>query len=488
MSCLGLARAVALAVTGIVVGLAGCTSDPGPPAPASFCTAATSTKCKEPSSCDTAIVAGCSTLDKALSASTLKAAQDCLESGVCGAESCLGRAQKSAAPSKAHRELAESYCTFCAPDVEDCEGQFYAKKGRLPGILVLPYGEAVAQAVNDECTGDRDACRSGFATCATETIARVVGETLDEELADCITSAFRHDEGETGPGGGPQITTCTPANCAGCCRDDKCEEGTSENACGEGAAACETCSGAQRCTAGKCKEPCGPNNCKGCCDGDTCVAGTATEKCGGEGAACTSCTTQGASFVCSNRTCIDGSCQATCVNGCCTAAGCQPGTSASACGTGGEACIDCGYGRTCGPAKACAIDPNALWDFYVSFADVPDTDKSGASWDVTNGAPDPYLVAYSSLGSAFHTGETSVQNDSTVPFWAEVPLKGITAAELMNDLSFEIWDSDVDFDDLIGGCTLPITPAVFDGSLQSHVCPANASTVSVELWYRIRQP
>ncbi len=482
-----MARAVALVVASTVIALAGCTSDPEP-RPATFCGASAAAKCKEPSSCDDAIAAGCAGLDKVVSASTLKAAQDCVESGVCGAASCLSRAQKSAAPTKAHRELAESFCTFCAADVEDCEGQFYARKGRLPGALVLPYGEEVARAVNDECTSDRDVCRSSFATCATETIARVAGETLDAELAECVVSGFRHDEGGSVPGGGPEVTTCTPANCAGCCRDDKCEEGTSKSACGEGAAACETCSAVQMCTAGRCKEPCGPNNCKGCCDGDTCLDGNATDKCGAEGAACGSCTTEGASFVCSNRTCIDASCQATCVNGCCTTEGCQPGTTASACGTGGEACIDCGYGRTCGAARSCAIDPNALWDFYVSFASVPDKDKNGASWDITNGAPDPYLVAYSSLGGVSHTGETSVQNDTTVPFWAEVPLKGIKAAELMNNLSFEIWDSDVDFDDLIGGCKLPVTPSLFDGSLQSYVCPASGSTVSVELFYRIRRP
>ena len=378
---------------------------------------------------------------------------------------------------------------FCAPDVADCETQFFAKKGRLPGSLVLPYGEAVAAAVNDECTADRDTCRSSFATCANDTIARVVGEILDADLADCVVAAFQGDEGGTsGPGGGPQVTTCTPANCPGCCRDDKCEDGESESACGAGAAACETCGGAQKCTAGKCKEPCGPNNCGGCCDGDTCQPGTVTEHCGGRGAACAACTAEGASFVCSNQTCIDGSCQATCVNGCCTASGCQPGTAAGACGTGGEACIDCGYGRRCDGAKSCAIDPNALWDFYVSFADVPDKNKAGGSWDISNGAADPYLVAYSSLGASSHTGETTVQNDTHLPFWAEVPLKGITAAELLNNLSFEIWDSDFDFDDLIGGCKLPLTPAIFDGSLQSYVCPATTSTVSVELFYRIRKP
>jgi C2 domain len=478
-------------VAAAVVGLGtACTSE-APSGPATYCSAAkaASTKCAEPSSCDEVLTTSCTSLESVLTASTLKAAQDCLESGICGVAACLTRARKAATPSDAHRDLAESYCKFCAPDITDCESQFYAKKGKLPGGLVLPYGEAVATAVNDECTSDRDACRSKFATCATETIARIVGETLDAELADCVVGGFASDDdGSTGPNGGAEVSTCTPANCAGCCRDDRCEEGTSESACGEGGGACETCNTVQKCAAGTCKEPCGPNNCKGCCDGDTCLPGNATDTCGGEGGACTSCTTQGASFVCSNHQCIDGSCQATCVNGCCTADGCQPGTAANACGTGGEACIDCGYGRTCGSAKACAIDPNATWDFYVSFADIPDVNKSGGSWDVLNGAADPYLVAYSSLGASSHTGQTSVQSNTHIPFWAEVPLKGIKAAELLNNLSFEIWDEDVDYDDLIGGCSLPLTPAIFDGSLQSHVCPATASTVSVELWYRIRQP
>lgn len=489
MSRLALARASALAAVGMIVGVA-CTSDPEP-GPPSFCGAAraASATCKEPTDCDRALTTGCASLDKALSPAALTAAQDCLESGICGPASCLGRAQRAGAPSKEHRELAASYCTFCAPDVEDCEDRFYARKSKLPGALVLPYSGAVAAAVNEDCTADRDGCRSGFATCAAETVARVVAETLEPGLADCVVGAIRHEEGgATGPGGGPVVATCTPANCDGCCRDDKCESGTIEASCGEGAAACETCSGAQRCTAGRCKEPCGPNTCQGCCDGDTCLPGNATEKCGGEGGACGSCADEGASFVCSNQTCIDGSCRATCVNGCCTAAGCQPGNAASACGTGGEACIDCGYGRTCSAAKTCAIDPNALWDFYVSFAVIPDKNASGGSWDVLGGAPDPYLIAYSSLGASSHTGQTTVQTDTTVPFWAEVPLKGIRAAELLNNLSFELWDDDYDFDDFIGGCKIPLTPAVFDGSLQTHVCPATTSTVSVELWFRIQKP
>lgn len=482
---LGKGHVPTLALVGILIG--SCTSAP-PAQPATFCSVARSSNCDEPSSCDTMIAASCGELADVLSASTLTAAQHCLESGVCGTANCLSQAQKSATRSKAHRDLATSFCSSCAPDVEECGTRFYGKKSGLPGALVLPYSENLVQSVNAACTADSERCRASFATCATETIARALRATFDPALADCVVRAFRYDESVAGPGGGPQISTCNPTNCSGCCRDDTCEEGTSESGCGKDGAACETCSGAQRCLSGTCKEPCGPSNCIGCCDGDTCMSGSATDKCGGAGGACTSCTTLGASFVCSNQTCIDGSCRETCIDGCCSAAGCQPGSGNGACGAGGEACIDCGYGRACGSAKACAIDPKARWDFYVSFAVLPDKDKSGASWDITNGAPDPYLVAYSSLSGMSHTGQTKVQTDTTMPVWAEVPLKAVTAAELMNNLSFEIWDSDIDFDDLIGGCTLPITAAVFDGALQSHTCPPTASNVPVELFYRIRRP
>ncbi len=294
---------------------------------------------------------------------------------------------------------------------------------------------------------------------------------------------FGNDSSEVpvGPDGKPQVVTCTPANCDGCCRDDKCEKGDTTAACGVDAKACEICSPTASCTSGTCKEPCGPDTCQGCCAGNTCVDGTAKDKCGEQGAACAACAGQ---FVCSNHTCIDGSCQATCTNGCCSATGCQPGTTAKACGTGGEGCIDCGVGRTCS-ARACQLDRTSLWDVYISFAVVPDKNSGGTAWDVLAGAPDPYLYVFTSEGTSVHSGKTTVLTDSTFPFWAETPLKGVKASELLANTSIDIWDSDVDFDDYMGGCNLPLTPALFDGSLQSHVCPASASTVEVKVYYRI---
>ena len=65
-------------------------------------------------------------------------------------------------------------------------------------------------------------------------------------------------------------------------------------------------------------------------------------------------------------------------------------------------------------------------------------------------------------------------NDTTLPFWAETPVKGVKASELLANTSIEIWDYDtLDPNDYIGGCALPLTPAVFDGSLQNYVVPGD---------------
>jgi hypothetical protein len=476
--------ALGVLVSVALVALPGCSSDPAPAGAGDFCAVskASNAKCTEPNACDTQIGDDCALLDKALSESTVSAAKDCLESGICGVASCMSRAQKGATPTAAHKKLAENFCTFCAPNLADCTATFYKRGSKSAGLAVLPYGEAVVKAVDDACTGN-DGCQAQFTTCAASVIQEKVSELLDAATADCVVAGFGSDQGEVplGPDGKPAAVTCTPANCTGCCRDDKCETGDAQTACGAGAKACEICASTSNCTGGVCKEPCGPNTCQGCCEGDTCVQGSTNDKCGEKGAACGKC--EGA-LVCSNHTCIDGSCKATCTNGCCSATGCKPGNVASACGTGGEGCIDCGVGRTC-TAASCQLDRTSLWDIYISFAVVPDKDKNGAAWDVLAGAPDPYLKVFTSEGASVHSGQTTVLTDSTVPFWAETPVKGVKASELLANTSVEIWDSDLDFDDFIGGCKLPLTAAIFDGSLQNTTCAATPSSVEVTVYYRI---
>lgn len=480
-----MARSVAASFCALVVVLAACSSSSSGGAPdTTFCSAATVAQktCKEPTDCDSTLTEGCAKLDAVVSGSAMTVARDCLESGICGAVSCLSRSPKSAVPGAAHKKLAEDFCSSCAPDIADCRTTFYQRGKKLPGLTVLAYGDAVIEAIDAECTG-RSGCQATFTQCVGDVTTRIAGEKLDAAVAGCVLGSLRGDTLETtGPGGPAEVARCTTANCTGCCRDDRCEQGATTSTCGANGAGCQICSGKQACVAGRCKEPCSPNNCAGCCDGDTCAAGTGTAQCGSAGEKCAACT---GSFVCSNGQCIDSSCQATCTNGCCSAAGCQLGTSASACGTGGEACVDCGFGRSC-TSGACVIDPNALWDFYVSFAVLPEKSKLGYNWDALAGLPDAYLVAFSSEGMSSHSGKTSTIADSFYPMWMETPLKGVKASELLNNLSFEIWDEDMlDIDDLIGGCELPVTAAIFDGSLQDYTCAPTTRSNSVQLYYRI---
>jgi hypothetical protein len=469
--------------------LSACKSDPPAEAPKDFCgvARASSTTCKEPSMCDTEIAAACAALPKALSESAVGAAKDCLESGICGVAACVTRSRNGATTGAAHEKLADDFCRSCAPNVPDCNDTFYKRGSKSAGLIMLPYADPIVSAVDDACTGQAG-CQAKFTTCATDVITRSVGQQLDSTTADCVVSGFRShvDEAPIGPDGKPQVVTCTPASCTGCCREDKCEKGDNATACGTGGRACEICSATSKCTAGACKEPCGPNTCAGCCAGDDCIrTGTDKTQCGEKGGKCADCGSMFAGAgVCSNHSCIDGSCQATCTNGCCSAAGCQPGNTLSACGTGGEGCVDCGVGRTC-TAATCQLDRTSLWDVYISFAVVPDKNKNGESWDPLGGAPDPYCKVFTSEGTSVHSGQTSVVTDSTVPFWAETPVKGVKASELLANTSIEIWDSDLYFDDYMGGCALPLTPAIFDGSLQSQVCPATASGVEVKIYFRI---
>lgn len=466
-----------------VVLLPGCSSDP-PKSDPSFCAAsrAATKGCQEPSACDEILTASCGQLGEVLTSASLDAARDCLQSGVCGPASCVSRSARSATPSNSHMTLAANFCQFCAPDLANCEADFYGRASRLPGQLVLPYAPSVARAVDEACTTGAG-CRATFSTCAIDTIAATVGSAVPADVAECVLQAFTVDEGESsGPGGGAAVATCTPDNCAGCCRDDVCQAGESPNACGTGGVACEVCSGQAACTPDGCKEPCTPDNCKGCCDGDTCLAGTDDGACGAGGAACSACE---GSRVCADNTCIDASCQANCASGCCSASGCEPGTTATACGSGAGACVACGTGRTC-TNHACVLSPTSLWDFYVSFAVIPEKSRSNNPWDAFGGLPDVFLTAISSEGTTSHSGTTSTKDDTLYPFWAETPLTGIKASELLSNLAFEVTDYDVtDPNDYIGGCKIPLTAEQFDGSLQNFTCPLGTRGVVAELYYRI---
>lgn len=477
----------------LVAAVGGCSSSESTGTEAStFCgasRAAVSSCASSTTDCDTTLTNQCGKLDAVLNRTLLESSRDCLESGICGASSCLTRGQSTMRALTAHTTLANDYCSSCAPGNTGCAAQFYARRGNAPGAVVLPYSESVAAAVDQACTRSTD-CAATFATCAADTIATTVAQGLSADVASCTAAAFQRDGEDPGnsPDGGPTAALCTAANCDGCCRNDVCEKGDTVEGCGVGAVACATCSGAQSCTAGACREPCGPDNCPGCCSADgVCLDGTADATCGQAGEACAKCSDKGSSYRCSDQQqCVDTSCAATCLTGCCDTTGCRPGTAASGCGNGGKACVNCGAGNACNPtSRTCFLDPDSTWDVVIVSASLPDTNMSGGSWDSFSGLPDPYVIVYSG-GS---TAQTPVLNDTTSPTWNATTLKGIKASQLKSSFSFNVWDSDygfgVDPDDSMGGCTIAIGDADFGNKLRSKTCAATASQKQLSIIFKI---
>ncbi|MGI9255141.1 MAG: hypothetical protein ACR2J8_15470 [Thermomicrobiales bacterium] len=153
--------------------------------------------------------------------------------------------------------------------------------------------------------------------------------------------------------GGPASPSCGPASCAaGCCDGNTCvaRSNQSKNRCGTGGAACASCTGSNTCVNGICTPPCNASTCAtGCCLGDTCLsfANQTEQYCGTGGAACDSCNTGDScnsgvcSYVCNSATCPDGCCNG---NSCVELAD----TSDAQCGTSGTACEDCtSYNYSC---------------------------------------------------------------------------------------------------------------------------------------------
>lgn len=95
-----------------------------------------------------------------------------------------------------------------------------------------------------------------------------------------------------------QLPTCGPATCPnGCCSGNTCVVGTQDNACGAtGGGACTDCTASnQVCQGRQCITQCGPSNCAGCCRANnTCdPLGNSNNACGQGGAACANCTASG---------------------------------------------------------------------------------------------------------------------------------------------------------------------------------------------------
>ena len=476
----------------IVVGLIACSTDSETAVTpeGGFCTALTGAygRCAGASSCADSLGADCTKLAALLNPSVLTEATSCIQASTCGSDplACVGKSLTALTPSAAQTKLATDFCESCASVGGDaCQTAFFGS-GKVPGlgVALLPFGDSPVAAIGEACTSNalgKVACQAAFSSCVGLNASKALSQTITVDSAKCLLTGIKDGLAGGGGGGGDGGgggEGCT--DCAGCCQDGVCQPGTDVAACGAAGGSCEACASGASCTENKCVTPCGSDNCTGCCDsGGTCqtTAGDASA-CGANGAACAVCT--GTKSKCESGQCIDPGCKASCATGCCTAAGCQPGGLVAACGTGGNACVDCGAGRTCG-AGVCALEVAAKWDFVLVGATLPNANGSGGSWDGFSGLPDVYATATS--GAA--TGATTFVADTLTPVWNTPVLLGLTATQLKTEVKLDLSDDDVAFDDHVGLCTVKLVDADFDGTLRTATCPKAGTDVAFTVRYRL---
>lgn len=113
--------------------------------------------------------------------------------------------------------------------------------------------------------------------------------------------------------------------------------------------------------------------------------------------------------------------------------------------------------------------PSQRWALSIIQAQVPDTKPDGLPWDAEGAyvAPDPFIRVRVGAPDA-QVKVTSTQVDTFLPQWQADPGVFVAAStEFANYVSFEMWDSDIVFNDLIGRCETTIEASAFDG--QPHV-------------------
>lgn len=480
-------------VMGTVVACATADVEEGAPsAQAGFCDALASSysKCTGSSgpsaSCAASLGTDCAKLAGILSAPVLDAATSCVQQTACGSDplGCLGKAVGSAKTTAAQTKLATDYCDSCSVvGGEACKTAFFGTAS-VPGLAfaLLPFGDGLLDAIDADCTSSKlgkTACQSAFSTCLSATTTKFLATSISVDSAKCLIDGIKDGVSNVGTdGGGPATNTCS-ADCAGCCTDGVCKKGDDALACGTGGGACESCQGDATCTGGKCAATaCGPDNCAGCCDADgTCNVTATKAACGKGGGACTACA---GTKTCENGACIDPSCKATCTAGCCSGSGCQAGNTTAACGSGGNACSACGGGQTCTAGK-CTLSGTATFDFQAVSATLPAKKLNGSDWDAFGGLPDPFVKATS--GSII--GASQSRPDTLAPVWNATLLTSLPANGLKSSLRVDVSDSDVTFDDVVGGCAITLNGSEFDGALHTVSCPATATSVAFTLSYRL---
>lgn len=159
--------------------------------------------CDAATPCDQALVDDCASVAAILSDPMLEAAADCIEAGG-SPGSCLASATGSLSATDAHRGFATKFCADCLLGVPGCEDAFFSGTGdtQLAGLLILPFGDEVANQITAECTSDLT-CAATLVNCAQGVIAQ---QAIPEATIQCtlnqLTGGLIGDGGTGGAGSG----------------------------------------------------------------------------------------------------------------------------------------------------------------------------------------------------------------------------------------------------------------------------------------------
>ncbi|MFB6350254.1 MAG: hypothetical protein ABEK29_00470, partial [Bradymonadaceae bacterium] len=289
--------------------------------------------------------------------------------------------------------------------------------------------------------------------------------------------------------------SCTPESCDGCCKNDECQSGDTDQACGTGAETCETCSGEAFCQDGECTAPCS-ERCDGCCtENGECKAGSSADMCGTGGDMCQSC---GDGQECRGG-CVETNCEVSC-EGCCVDGTCKDGTSDDTCGRNGAVCKSCPKSFGCdqrATGGACVLQDESTWDIVAVRGKVPKTNKTlggtkDEKWDEAS-KPDVFLKVTNDTASK--SGKTSVAKDSLEPSWGEKPIKKIAAGDLTGSkkTTLKLVDNDIYDNDHIATCEIQFKAnfgeGQFDGKAHEFVCKekhAGDEEITTKVWLKLK--
>ena len=269
----------------------------------------------------------------------------------------------------------------------------------------------------------------------------------------------------------PPQPACSYSNCGGCCQNDKCMSGSSQQACGQNGEVCKQCTGGTACHKGTCK-PCGLETCpNGCCQNMTCMNGNTASACGANGGACTACT--------QDQECKAGACQtvakkcsASNCTGCCQGDVCENGDQDSACGSGGAACQTCTGTMKCslvGSTRLCKTPTDATYSVALDSAVITKLNSKGKEWDTPQESgcltcilgccpPDVYArqkdLTYTGSVVAGMVPSNSVVANSITPKWSMTLGTASTSQLTGGAISIMLMDDDAGIltNDLIGEC------------------------------------